>query len=417
MGGLMIRSSIKKTKIIGILIILFVIIYFLPFSSSQLSRSTSFNIGPQGCVKPDLSTAPYFIVNKSTYICPGQYDGLYPIKVICSNCFLNCLNSVINQSIITWNANNIKIMNCNINSDNDSPTGIFLLLTNNSIVKNNNIKFPNLTGDWGGIEIRENSNSNIIRDNIITGYWIEGSGSYGVRAAWYVTNNTIINNTISGFKYCISTSLNAANNTIISNTISKCEHGIKPYFGSREEKVIGNLVYDTEHDGIYLVESGILTTKPNNSIISDNIVYNSHNCIRIESSETTNPQVKNNLLSNCEEGISVFPIFFAKIDSDALITNNTIFNNTHSGIMILSVNGVLVYHNNLIDNMVQAIDGGIRNKWNNSNIGNFWYNYNDSSEGCFDRNLDGICDSPFPVLAENGSIKTYDYLPSVKPFM
>ena len=387
----MVSSSVKKIQILGIVIMFFIIVYSLQFSYSQLFRSASFNIGPQGCVKPDLSTAPYFIVNKSTYICPGQYDGLYPIKVTCSNCFLNCLNSVINQSIITWNANNIKIMNCNINSDNDSPTGILLLLTNDSIVKNNKIKFPNLTGDWGGIEIRENSNNNIIQDNIITGHWTEGSGSYGVRASWYVTGNTIINNAISGFKYCISTSLNAANNTIIGNRVSKCEHGIKPYFGSREEKVIGNLVYDTEHDGIYLVESGILTTKPNNSIISNNIVYNSHNCIRIESSETTNPQVTNNLLSNCEEGISVFPIFLAKINSGAVIANNTVFDNTHSGIMISSVNGVSVYHNNIINNRFQAIDGGVGNKWNNSDIGNFWNNYDDPSDGCFDSNLDGIC--------------------------
>jgi hypothetical protein len=85
------------------------------------------------------------------------------------------------------------------------------------------------------------------------------------------------------------------------------------------------------------------------------------------------------------------------------IADNNIMSNG-KGVEI-SGSKIMVYWNNFIANGIQAIDHD-SNYWNwQSGDGNYWSNYDEESEGCFDIDpTDNMCDEPYPVGFCSGDV-------------
>ncbi|UCG70245.1 MAG: right-handed parallel beta-helix repeat-containing protein [Thermoplasmata archaeon] len=80
--------------------------------------------------------------------------------------------------------------------------------------------------------------------------------------------------------------------------------------------------------------------------------------------------IDNNLCSNNEYGI------IQRSSGDSKITNNTLSNNDR-GLSIYNSQNNLIFHNNFIDNAIQASDDSSNNYWNSSypTGGNYWSDY------------------------------------------
>ena len=95
------------------------------------------------------------------------------------------------------------------------------------------------------------------------------------------------------------------------------------------------------------------------------------------------------------------------VESDYVtIKNNNI---SYDGIRLVNTLNSIVYHNNInghrFDNKA--------NQWDNGRLsgGNYWENYDEPSEGCYDNDNDGVCDIPFVI--DEDSIDNY---PFVEPY-
>lgn len=100
------------------------------------------------------------------------------------------------------------------------------------------------------------------------------------------------------------------------------------------------------------------------------------------------------------------------------VTNIASSNPCGSGIVLQSTTGTLVYHNNLVNNLVQASDDNPgKNQWDNGypSGGNYWSDYN-STDNCSGPkqnicpNPDGIGDTPYAFSSAQ------DNYPLMKPF-
>lgn len=252
-------------------------------------------------------------------------------------------------------------MDCNNNFiDNiidHNEKGIFLdcckniLLTRNSISNNNN-----------GIDLFFVHNSNIYNNDII-------ENDRGINIIQYsennkIHNNNIINNAMSG----IILDYDSLRNTISENTI------------------------DSNHNGIL-----IATTK--NQIIENEILNNTNGINIIFIGTDTN--VTNNNISHNEYGIILESWIDCVYDNN--IINNNIIDNDY-GIYLEGTFDNLIYENvfdNSIYNAYESLDS-YDNEWDNGSIGNQWFDFDESCEGCIDADNNGICDSFYYIPGGSG---------------
>jgi len=118
------------------------------------------------------------------------------------------------------------------------------------------------------------------------------------------------------------------------------------------------------------------------------------------------------------------------VDNDAYdntIRNNTVVNNTNYGVHTILSDDNLIY-NNYLDNDNNSFEllPGTGNIWNISKVagtniiggpylgGNYWSDFDESIEGAFDADSDGIVDSPYTIL-EGGSMDYYPLMPYTPP--
>ena len=149
--------------------------------------------------------------------------------------------------------------------------------------------------------------------------------------------------------------------------------------------------------GIYLHPS------KHNKIIGNHIFNNRYHGIRVEYSLHTT--IRDNVITNND----AYGIYFWE-SSTAAIYNTTVENNQWGGI-ILGDNScdILVYHNNLVNNLLSNAYDECGNIWDNGypSGGNYWSDYNGT-----DNNGDGIGDTPY-VIPGSGSQDNY---PLIKPY-
>lgn len=359
--------------------------------SVTIDRSGS----PGNCIEVRNSEA-YFIIRGSTLSKSWYRTSPY----------------VIYAGIKLNNVKNGKIEDCVISNDNGY--GIFLTNSqNNTVYKStaNNNKYYGLYIAASLNNISDNTVQNNRDDGIVV------AGSYNL-----ISNNTVSNNYYSR-----------------TPNLPEHGHGINLQWAGKNN-ITGNIVYNNEKAGIYLKDSSQNTLFSN--VVFGNGVFNirldgkygSVNSNNITSNTITNSKwgislngkfniILGNIIENAEFGnIQLWLSHFNTITGNLIKNrrgiwikesdNNEIYkNNVSDGwvgiyleLRIESSDNNLIYENYLKNNGDNAVDECYTNHWNNSEIGNFWDDY----QG-LDCDGDNIGETPYNI---NGH--SIDYLPISK---
>ncbi|UCE39253.1 MAG: right-handed parallel beta-helix repeat-containing protein, partial [Thermoplasmata archaeon] len=113
------------------------------------------------------------------------------------------------------------------------------------------------------------------------------------------------------------------------------------------------------------------------NVISDNLEG-----INVSSSSDDNKISGNNVSLNNNDGIRLL----ASSNWNGII-GNTVFSNGNYGFYLNDSTNNSIYHNNIINNIIQAYDGtNNANQWDNGypSGGNYWSDFDESSEGAYD---------------------------------
>ena len=105
-----------------------------------------------------------------------------------------------------------------------------------------------------------------------------------------------------------------------------------------------------------------------------------------------NDTIAHNVISGNNYGVCVY-------ESDYnTISKNNIVNNNEYGIYIFNADNNTVYYNNLSNNTFNAFDM-CENIWYNTsyNMGNYWNDFDEPSEGAYDNDTNGIVDTPYEI--------------------
>jgi len=185
-----------------------------------------------------------------------------------------------------------------------------------------------------------------------------------------------------------------ADNVIIrNNNISIHDKGIIVYASAQNATISHNIFYNN-HESIWLWPPG-----SHRHIITNNIISHGDYGILLKSSH--NSIIKNNSITTQSWGA-----MYLEDSKRNIIFGNMIAENSR-GIIIqgLSIDNIL-YHNNFINNSINAVDNG-DNQWDHGIIdgGNYWDEYKGE-----DIDHNGIGDSPFRI---SGGIN-YDYYPYMR---
>jgi parallel beta-helix repeat protein len=330
----------------------------------------------------------------------------YTTNIIIAN---NNISSNDRYGILLIESSNSTITDNNVTNNE---WGIVLDKSNNNIVTKNNVLWNNHYGSSCGINVGLSSNNNIIVDNYVSNNYI------GIGLTGSSSNNTVINNNISNNdcgiglvfspsenviewntissnnEYGIYFSSSANNNLIRNNNISNGDYGI--YVQSSNSNIITDNVISNNNNGCFLQESSnniithnnisnngngiyLLYSFDNNVVMSNTIVLNSNDGIMIYYSSNNN--ITGNYISDNYKGVNI-----SQSSSDNLVGGNTVSNNDY-GFYIDWTSDNFIYHNNIINNIIQAYDETVNGtQWDNGypSGGNYWSNFDEPSEGAYD---------------------------------
>jgi parallel beta-helix repeat protein len=286
-----------------------------------------------------------------------------------------------------WSSVVIKIKNCH-----DS-------IIENNIVKQYHIEF----GGWNAGIYLINSESNIIRNNIICNT-DRPLRSVGIMLDSDINlNNNISNNEIYGFVYGILIDLDdnpgTTDNTIYGNYINHNCRGITVQ-GGRNENIINNIITHNRYDG--------LTVRSDNCLISGNIISNNGAGGEFDYGldiHSDNNYIINNEISNND------PIGIMMWDyTNNYLINNNITKNKQIGLYVFFSLKNYVSYNNFIDNgnynafFENYIENSFSVKWNK----NYWSDYSGESYH--------IIPGYIYLIFRGVPWKNYDRNPSKEPY-
>ena len=264
-------------------------------------------------------------------------DGLFVIDSYDNNVENNMVNGKPlvyledeSDKVIDYEVGQVILVNCdNIIAENlnlsNTDRGIELWKTDNSMIRNNDF-----SNNIRGIYLRSSNSNNITGNNI-------SNNKRGIYFRWYSNSNNITGNNISSNGHGIIFSYRNSNNTISGNNISNNDYyGIRLYCSSGNT-ITGNNISNNGY-GIYLSISNCNT-------------------------------VMGNTISNNDNGINL------RKSKRNTITGNDILDNWDAGIYLwLSSDDNIIYHNNLINNSLNAHDE-CNNIWDDGKYGNYWSDY------------------------------------------
>ena len=242
----------------------------------------------------------------------------------------------------------------------------------------------------------EDSSYNTVRDSIV----VESVTENGI----YLNeshHNSLINLTLA---------YNRWNGVYVNNSIGN--------------RVVASEIYGNNPAGVYVLRSpstlvqasrvhgnlwrGIYVVASDGVRVENSTIYENQEGIYFEHSQNVSI-VNCTLSSNLLYGIRAFS------SSGATITLNTVRNTTGNawatGVALEGVSASAVYHNAFIGNAVQASDD-YGNAWDYRGGGNYWSDYDSPAEGCYDSDLNRMCDSPYTISA-NAS----DRYPYTRPYL
>jgi len=215
------------------------------------------------------------------------------------------------------------------------------------------------------------------------------------------SNNTILNNVFSNFKYGIYFLSPLFNyiiygNNVSYNKISDCSYAI---YGHTDMKnnVFFNNTLNYNHDGIEFYYA------VNNSIINNEISYNSMYGIYISSNSDGNI-ISYNYLKDNYYGIRFKGVSFNEIFANKVVECDT---GLYS---CCGSNDNILYYNSLINNTEQAADA-FSNSWDNGEFGNYWDDYSEVYTNA--THIDGVWDIPYNISEGNNK----DNFPLITPFI
>ncbi|MBN2599111.1 MAG: right-handed parallel beta-helix repeat-containing protein [Candidatus Thermoplasmatota archaeon] len=365
-------------------------------------------------------------------------------------------NTIINgnrTTVITVNADNVNISHFTITNTNAlDATSIIQMNGENSIITDNIV-----SSGYHGISLLRTDN-HLIYDNII-----QNNAGDGIRLYQSYNNVNISFNTITGNKNGVylyaSDGINIYNNNIQHNNQSgvflnsTCQNNIIRRNNVSRNGIHG--IYLNDYSDYQTIEDNNLFYNNNSGMVLENcsmnfninnnrVIGNQNYGIMIVGSTNT---LRNNIISsNKKDGIYFSAddnntVYNNTISANALagirmynstnnnIRNNRFFSNDQYGVYIdFFAQNNLIYNNFFQDNLYNALDKSInRNRWNvpkreGMNIiqgttvcGNYWDDYDESSEGAIDVDLDGVADAPYTIYtlnSDNGPL-----LDTIKPTM
>ncbi len=240
---------------------------------------------------------------------------------------------------------------------------------------------------------------NISGDNIIfdcQGHTIDGDdyadyGIYIYRCTAYSTNITIRNCIVSDWDGANIYLENVNNNTIYNVTsFSSPDSGIYLYFSD-----YNNITHSViNHNSVGINFNYVCDY---NDIINNIVKDNTFTGIYLQKS--SNNLIENNIISgNSDSGGSGLGLFGADYN---VIRDNYIKKNIQYDLFIdkyiLDCSNYNKIYNNFLRSKYKISDSCGGNIWNLSLGvgGNYWEAYDSPSEGCYDENSDGYCDSPY----------------------
>ena len=323
--------------------------------------------------------------------CSGEGTETEPY--IIENVFFNGSQITLSNVVEIYSSSAYFIIkNCTLTTNGKNKRGIFLNRASNGLVINNS--FVDIGND--AIEVYYSANHSIKRNNFhFNAHAISSVNSYNIN----ILDNVIMNNSVG------ITLINGNHNSVINNIIKGVNNGIS-FFWEHHSNVINNTVEKNLGMGLYLEELSY-------SLITNNIIINNKlNGIYLEGS-SYNEIISNKIINNSQDGVKIYAGSTYNIFRENFIRNNTqygVYLQRYS-VQTGYCENNLFYNNSFINNGEHALDEGVGpysysplNYWNNTNIGNYWDDYNGT-----DSNDDGIGDTPYDV-PETAS-RDKDYLP------
>ncbi len=358
----------------------------------------------------------------------GWTDILNPTQEIIQQCY--CMNNTISNNTINYseqegiymrNCDNTTIFANNLNYNHD---GMFIEMhSDNNTIQDNFLK----SNERFGFFFVHGSN------NIITGNLMEHCGFYSDYHTFLYNNIDSTNLVNNGHLYFYINMTNLSENEFANAGqiyLANCNHSTIAdldmsdgctsisLFECTDIRILYNNLSSNYYNGIYARDCNNMTIESN--IINDNLhegIYFSNGNYNLFLNNLfrnngfrggvrafgfcCNNTFLNNKFNNNLEGLS-----FGLSCTDNNITENIFNGNLLSGITLEGgCEFNLIYSNFFRKNFKHCAQAVINNKWNNSEIGNYWDNYTG-----VDANGDGIGDSPH-IISLSPLIQ--DYLPIV----
>ena len=329
-----------------------------------------------------------YLENVSNYHLVGDVGQVILVK--CSNILvenLNLSNTTVGVELLE--TSNCKIVNSSITSNY---YGVFIsnFSFNNTIFKNN------LTANEEGIYLIESYNNNISENKII-------DNSYGLHLIGS-SNNSIFKNNLTDNNFNGILLEHSNNNLILENNIAANTLSGIEFWGSSNNTITQNNLTNNQ------VGIGLAFCSNNNIIVRNEISSNQVGIILFDSAE--NIITRNIISNNFDTGIS------ASLSFGTIIKENEVYYNG-LGIDIQGpCNDTKIFHNNFIENDIQAYVSDSYVIWDNGypSGGNYWSDYNgtDYYSGPYQNETgsDGIGDTPYMIDTNN-----IDHYPLMAPYV
>jgi len=291
-------------------------------------------------------------------------DGSWTNPYTIENMTIDATTSPTGSGILIEDSKDVyfKIKNCTISNWGltNEDGGIKLLNSSNGLIENNTCS----GSSYSGIVLMGNiGNTKSSNNNTIIGNTVNNNGNRGIFLEYYCDNNTIVDNDINGnTAYGIDLWQYCSNNSLIDNDISGNGRGINIQELSNMNTMEYNRI-ENNGFGIYLIDNS-----DDNDLINNTIFDNTASGIYLVTNCELNLIARNYLVNNGWSGIEL-------VSSDYnTIIDNIIIDNSAYGI---NLNGLCDF-NNIKSNTVKSNgdtfpEGGII-AWNLCHNNNFTLN-------------------------------------------
>jgi len=279
-------------------------------------------------------------------------------------------NNTLRNNTMTCNGYNFRIRGDNVSdfihdidtSNTVDGKPIYYLVNQKNLVINSST-FPDI-GYLGLV-----NSTNIAVENLN----LDTKNAHGVMFA-YVTNSSIQNVTTSNNLVGIYVVF-SCNNTMTDNLVTENEYGVYLEL-SKDNTIEDNKISNSSGRGFFFIDKA-----------NDNVI-------------------KGNEITNNTEGLFIGVPEWGCYNN--IVTGNTIKNNYYGIELTSNSSGNLVYHNNFINNTIQAsLENATNNTWDDGypSGGNYWSDYNgtDLYNGPYQNETgsDDIGDTPYVIDEDN----------------